>query len=214
MPRNLKRYYGAGDLHFITCSCYQRQPILGTPPRRDLFLTVLEHMRQEYHFVVLGYVLMPEHFHLLMSEPQLGTPSTVLQALKIGFARRVLIHEGVRVPHFPRVPHVSRSSSLDFARDFGSGLRRPLDASTLRNVGSRLPPQHIWQRRFYDFNVWTEAKRVEKLRYIHRNPVTRGLVEQPEQWPWSSFRSYAFGEAGPVQVNDCHVLEMRQRPAG
>jgi len=191
MPRNLKRYYGAGDLHFITCSCYQRQPILGTPPRRDLFLTVLEHMRQEYHFVVLGHVLMPEHFHLLMGEPQPGTPPTVLQALKIGFARRVLIHEGV--PHFAGVPHVSRS---------------------LRNVGSRLPPQHIWQRRFYDFNVWTEAKRIEKLRYIHRNPVTRGLVEQPEQWPWSSFRSYAFGEAGPVQVNDCHVLEMRQRPAG
>jgi len=191
MPRNLKRYYGAGDLHFITCSCYQRQPILGTPTRRDLFLTVVEHMRQEYRFVVLGYVVMPEHFHLLISEPRMGTPSTVLQAVKIGFARRVLIRE--RVPHFAGVPHVSRS---------------------LRNVGSRLPPQHIWQRRFYDFNVWTEAKRIEKLRYIHRNPVTRGLVEQPEQWPWSSFRSYAYGETGPVQVNDCHVLEMRQRLAG
>ena len=193
MPRNLKRYYGAGDLHFITCSCYQRQPILGTPTRRDLFLTVVEHMRQEYRFVVLGYVVMPEHFHLLISEPRMGTPSTVLQAVKIGFARRVLIRERMRVPHFSGVPHVSRS---------------------LRNVGSRLPPQHIWQRRFYDFNVWTEAKRIEKLRYIHRNPVTRGLVEQPEQWPWSSFRSYAYGETGPVQVNDCHVLEMRQRLAG
>ena len=193
MPRNLKRYYGAGDLHFITCSCYQRQPILGTPQRRDLFLTVLEHMRQEYRFIVVGYVVMPEHFHLLISEPQLGTPSTVLQALKIGFARRVLIGERVRVPHSSGVPHVSRS---------------------LRNVASRLPPQHIWQRRFYDFNVWTEAKRIEKLRYIHRNPVTRGLVERPEQWKSSSFRFYAFGEAGPVKVNDCDVLKMRVRPAG
>jgi putative transposase len=194
MPRNLKRYYGAGDLHFITCSCYQRQPILGTPHRRDLFLSVLEHMRQQYRFVVLGYVVMPEHFHLLMSEPQLENPSTVLQALKISFARRVLISERVRVPHFSR---------------------------SLREVGSQLvphissaKPSHIWQRRFYDFNVWTEAKRIEKLRYIHRNPVTRGLVEQPEQWPWSSFRSYAYGAAGPLQVNDCHVLKMRLRPVG
>ena len=42
MRRNLKRYYGAGDLHFITCSCYRRQPLLGTARRRDFFLTVLE----------------------------------------------------------------------------------------------------------------------------------------------------------------------------
>ncbi len=46
MRRNLKRYYGAGDLHFITCSCYRRQPLLGTPRRRDLLLTVLEQVRK------------------------------------------------------------------------------------------------------------------------------------------------------------------------
>ena len=53
----------------------------------------------------------------------------------------------------------------------------------------------FWKARFYDFNVWTEHKRVEKLRYIHRNPVKRGLVS-PEHWPWSSFRWYCYGEAG------------------
>ncbi len=62
-------------------------------------------------------------------------------------------------------------------------------------------PHSIWQKRFYDFNVWSERKRIEKLRYIHRNPVKRGLVEQPEQWKWSSFRSYLDGEPGPVRVN-------------
>jgi REP element-mobilizing transposase RayT len=90
MWRKLKRYYGAGDLHFITCSCYRRQPWLGTPRRRDLFLTVLEQVRKRYQFVVLGYVVMPEHIHLLISEPQEKTPSTVMQALKLGFARRVI----------------------------------------------------------------------------------------------------------------------------
>jgi putative transposase len=80
MRRNLKRYYGAGDLHFITCSCYRRQRLLGTPRRRDLFLTVLEQMRRRYQFVVVGYVVMPEHIHLLISEPQKKNPSTVLQA--------------------------------------------------------------------------------------------------------------------------------------
>ena len=58
-----------------------------------------------------------------------------------------------------------------------------------------------WQKRFYDFNVWSERKRIEKLRYIHRHPVTRGLVREPEEWPWSRFRSYAYGEPGPVRIN-------------
>jgi len=48
MRRNLTRYYGAGDLHFITCSCYRRQPLLGSARRRDLFLTVLEQVRKRY----------------------------------------------------------------------------------------------------------------------------------------------------------------------
>jgi REP element-mobilizing transposase RayT len=65
--------------------------MLGSARRRDLFLTVLEQMRRRYQFVVLGYVVMPEHFHLLISEPQERTPSTVMQALKLGFARRMLI---------------------------------------------------------------------------------------------------------------------------
>jgi REP element-mobilizing transposase RayT len=64
-----------------------------------------------------------------------------------------------------------------------------------------LGAEHVWQRRFYDFNVWTARKRIEKLRYMHRNPVARGLVQEPEQWPWSSCRSYAFEEVGAVRIN-------------
>jgi REP element-mobilizing transposase RayT len=60
----------------------------------------------------------------------------------------------------------------------------------------------FWQARFYDFNVWTTRKRVEKLRYMHRNPVKRGLVNSPEQWRWSSYRFYLLGEGGPVRVNE------------
>ena len=87
MPQGLRRFYGAHDLHFITCSCYRRQPVLSIPSRRDLFLEILEQVRQGYRFVVLGYVVMPEHFHLLMTEPDRGTPSTVMQVLKQRFAR-------------------------------------------------------------------------------------------------------------------------------
>src|SRR6266853_3866029 len=90
MPWGLKRFFGGGDLHFITSSCYQRRPLLGSESRRDLFVRVLEQVRQRYSFVVVGYVVMPEHFHLLISEPEKGNPSVVIQALKLGVARRLL----------------------------------------------------------------------------------------------------------------------------
>src|SRR5271170_8386822 len=91
MPTNLHRYYGAGYSHFITTSCYQRRPLLGTPRFRDLFLEVMEQIRQRHQFVVVGYVVMPEHVHLLFSEPERGNLSLVLlAALKQTFAHRLL----------------------------------------------------------------------------------------------------------------------------
>ena len=180
MPNRLHRYYGAGYSHFITTSCYQRLPLLGDARNRDLFVQVLEHVRRRYGFVVAGYVVMPEHVHLLISEPRRGTPSTVMQAIKQGFARRLL-------------------ARLRAANSRTPIWRAPLDAA------------HVWQPRFYDFVVFSEKKRIEKLRYIHRNPVKRGLVQESQQWPWSSFRHYAYDEAGPVLVNEPHKAELRVR---
>src|SRR5438094_563086 len=78
--------YGSGYLHFITTSCYHRRPMLGTVRRRNLFLKIFEQVRVRYGFVVVGYVVMAEHIHLLISEPDHGTPSTVMQVLKQRFA--------------------------------------------------------------------------------------------------------------------------------
>jgi len=61
---------------------------------------------------------------------------------------------------------------------------------------------HFLAARFYDFNVWSARKRIEKLRYMHRNPVKRGLVAAPDQWRWSSYRFYLLDERGPVRINE------------
>jgi putative transposase len=172
MPRGLHRTYGAHHLHFITCSCYHRLPFLHIACSRDRFLSILEQTRDCYGFVVVGYVVMPEHVHLLITEPEIGTPSTVMQVLKQRTARALL-------------PKIKRADQRQ-RRLFGAAILRP----------------PFWQARFYDFNVWTTKKRVEKLRYMHRNPLQRGLVDSPEQWRWSSYRFYLLDEAGPVQVNE------------
>jgi len=126
MPTNLHRYYGAGYSHFITTSRYPRRPVLGTPRSRDLFLEVMEQIRQRHQFVVVGYVIMPEHVHLLFTEPERGNPSLVMAALKQTFAHRLL---------------------REVAK---SGVQTDSLWSTPVAVG------HVWQWRFYDFVVFTE----------------------------------------------------------
>ena len=88
MPAGLKRYYGKGHLHFITFSCYRRLPLLSTVRARHIFVKELGRARGGLGFHLIGYLfkcdreavdVMPEHVHLLLSEPERGTPSTVMQ---------------------------------------------------------------------------------------------------------------------------------------
>ena len=152
MPIGLRRYHQTGDLHAINVNCFRKRPILDTPEPRDTFLNILEETRHKYEFQVLGYVVMPTHIHLLVSEPQSVLLSTVMQVLKHRFSR------------------------------------------------TRVLEEHIWESRYYDFNVFSGHKLVEKLEYIHMNPVTAGLVKMPADWQWSSYRAHFHGEAGPVSV--------------
>ena len=69
----------------------------------------------------------------------------------------------------------------------------------------------MWQPQYYDFNLWSESKRIEKLRYIHRNPVKRGLVEEPQDWPWSSFRHYLSGAEGVAEIESQWTARKRER---
>ncbi len=83
-----------------------------------------------------------------------------------------------------------------------------------RSLFANEPRRAFWQARFYDFNVRTTKKRVEKLRYMHRNPVKRGLVASPEQWRWSSYRFYLLEEPAPVRVNQGWTeISFRERAA-
>ena len=162
MPKGLRRYYGKGHLHFITFSCYRRLPLLKRARARDVFVKELAKLREELGFQLIGYVVMPEHVHLLISEPQRGAPSTVLQKLKLRVARKLR----------------KRRKSAPAGQ-----MRLPL-----KECGE--PLRAFWQARFYDFNVYSEQKRIEKLNYMHANPMNRKLVKHPKDWPWSSWGFY------------------------
>ncbi len=173
MTAGLKRYYGRNDLHFVTFSCYRRLPLLLKASARGLLVRELARVRREYGFLLVGYVVMPEHVHLLMSEPERGTPSTVLQMLKQRVSRKMR-----------KKGRVKRSGQWRLAFPEPEGEMR-----------------QFWQARFYDFNVFTEKKKKEKLEYMHGNPVLRGLVAHPKDWPWSSWSNYAKNGAGLIAVD-------------
>lgn len=166
MPSHLKRYQHDGSYHYITFSCYRRLPLLETAGAKETFESTLEQVRRMYQPWVFGYVVMPEHVHLLVSEPQRGELKAALQMLKQLVSRR---------------------------------------------VEDRDELEPLWQPRYYDFNVFTQRKFVEKLRYIHRNPVSRGLVKSPEDWRWSSFRHWMYGEDGTVEIESEWTFRKRER---
>jgi putative transposase len=163
MTKGLKRYYGQKHLHFITCSCYRRLPLLGSARVRNLLVKILGEVRGRYGFALVGYVVMPEHVHLLISEPKKGTPGTVMQVFKQRVSRK-LRDKGHRR---------ASAGQLRLRFEGQDGLRQ------------------FWQRRFHDFNVWSSKKRIEKLEYMHLNPVKRKLVGHPKDWAWSSYAAYA-----------------------
>jgi putative transposase len=169
MPKKLKRYYGKGDLHFLTFSCYRRFALLESVRARNVFIRALDAVRRKYGFALVGFVVMPNHVHLLIGEPKIGTPSTIVHSLKLRVSKRM--RRG-------KCRHSSGQRTLPFRE------------------GETEWPQ-FWQKRFYDFNVYSAAKRREKLEYMHRNPVTRQLVRDPKDWVWSSYSSYS-GKGTPV----------------
>jgi putative transposase len=116
---------------------------------------------------------MPNHVHLLISEPKKGTPSTVLQMLKQRVSRKM--RKG-------RCRTAKAQLTLAFPKFI-----------------AELP--QFWQPRFYDFNVYSHKKKKEKLEYMHANPTNRRLVRHPKDWPWSSFSFYAKDEAGLVEID-------------
>ena len=89
MAHKLVRIHGRGHLHFITFTCYRRLPLLRSVRARNIFVEILDDVRNRYGFSLVGHVVMPDHVHLLIGEPAIGTPSTVIQVVKQRVSRRL-----------------------------------------------------------------------------------------------------------------------------
>jgi putative transposase len=179
VPRQ-KLYYGLNHLHYVTRNTYRRARLFDSTRFKRRWVRALDEPRSELNFKIIGYVLMPEHFHRLIWPSADPNPSQILQKLEVRTALFIL-------------KNLKENVTSHWCRKM---LNRVRLAATVHHHGHF----RVWQRGGYDLNVWSPRKRDEKLNYMHNNPVTRKLVDKAGDWPWSSWRFYF--------LNDASILSM------
>ena len=159
----MRRWEVKHHIRFLTFSCYRRLPLLNHDGIRSLLVEHVGRAREKHDFDLFGWVIMPEHVHLLI-RPKLpeGPVGRILSTIKRPVAMTVL------------------------------NRWRKLGAPVLEKIVSESGETHFWQPGGgHDRNIFSAAEFDEKLKYIHMNPVTRGLAAKSVDWAWSSARWYA-----------------------
>ncbi len=160
---------------------YRRARIFDSDRFKRHFTKTLAELRSELGFRIVGYVLMPEHCHLLIWPSELADPSQIMQKLAERTANFIL-------------RNLRRNLEFPWCRKMLTRFELP--ATVHHHAHSR-----VGQRGGYDMNIWSEKKRLEKLNYMHNNPLKRRLVESPGDWPWSSWRFYYLGDESVLAMD-------------
>ena len=182
-----------------------------------MFEEALERIRRNYRLRIYGYVVMSEHVHLLVSEPERAMLADALKSLKQGVSRRLLAKQTVTSQARPQTakPQTAKPQTATAQNAKPENVEGgPLKPEVGLSGAAAAAAQHFWQKRYYDFNIRNHDQFVEKLRYIHRNPVKAGLCRRPEDWPWSSFNHYATGAEGRVEIESDWTARKRERAEG
>jgi putative transposase len=178
--KQCKRHDIPGHAHYLTFSCFRRQPFLARERARRWLLDAIRAAKGKHPFDLWAFVIMPEHAHLLIFPREPATISDILKSIKQPVSQRALRWVQANAPAFlPNMADVQPNGRVSY---------------------------RFWQRGGgYDRNIWSLPEVLEKVRYTHENPLRRGLVERPQQWPWSSWRAWECGGEEPLPI-DKHSL--------
>ena len=184
MPAHLRRYDVPGHTHFWSISTFRRLGFFHDDGVKAVVIDGLRLLQTSFGVCLTGYVIMPEHVHVMLYPHCRGCDNpTPASELLLAFKQHVGHHGKERLRDIWRRDGRLWCESLNrWARgDFGH--------------------QVIWNVRGYDFNIHEEGTLRTKLDYCHKNPITRGLVERAEDWRWSSYRYYEFGDASVLAMD-------------
>ena len=192
MPSHLPRYDEPGHTHFWTISCYRRLQFFHDDGMKRVVIEALRTLQTTLGVCLVGYLVMPEHVHVLLYPHARGTDvpipiGNVLQVFK------------------QYVGRLGKERLRDVWRRHQRLWSEPLN----RWAKGSFDKQEVMNTRGYDRNIFTERELREKLDYCHKNPITRGLVGDAADWKWSSYRFYEFGDRSvlPMDWDGCWPIE-------
>jgi putative transposase len=173
MPTSLRRFDEPGHCHFWTISCYRRLAFFRNDVMKLVVIDALEALRARFRVCLISYVIMPEHIHVVWYPHAPGNGELVsISKLLHAFKQHVGFH--------------GKQCLRDIWHRHGRLWSSPLNEW----ANGRMPKQTIMSTRGYDFNIDRQETLLEKIDYCHKNPITRSLVDRPEDWQWSSYRYY------------------------
>ena len=165
MTRSRYRIWEKDQAHFLTCTVVGWIPVFTRAETMDTVLESWRYLQQQRGFQLFGYVILENHLHLVASSPDLVRE---MKDFKSFTARRIVdLLETQNVSVF-------------------------LDQLAWRKARHKTESQHqLWQEGSHPQQIQSEEMMLQKLEYIHQNPVKRGFVDEPEHWRYSSARNYA-----------------------
>ena len=178
----LKRIYLPGEVYFITTKTFKNQKIFDNSLICELLIKVLVDCRLKYKFKLYGYVIIPDHVHLLIMPAEKMNISEAIHRIKGNFAYQYLItrnHKGS-------------------ATRWGENVDSNRVADPLW-VGGLINP--IWQKSFYDHIIRNDLDFEEKLNYIHGNPVKHNITDSLDNYPWSSYQNYYLNKNDLIKID-------------
>ena len=181
-----KKYHDAGHIHFITIVVHNRQPIFALDEAYcHIVIDNLKFYRDNLKFKLYGFVIMPEHIHLLIQPSETANISKILTDMNKYIARQIL-------------------SDL---KAKGHSILRELSIEMPLRKGHKPYEYRLFQKGDYDFNIFTPDKLREKLQYTHDNPVSAGYVSIASEYPFSSARNYALGDHSLIQLDEWYNMQ-------
>ena len=171
------RFHIKGHIHYVTTNVYDRLPLFTNPSFVIPLYDSLNYYRHRHAFKLLGHVTMPDHVHLLLWPSGESTISDIMRDWKKFTATRLIRQATVE-------------GNEEWCLAFQKAGRKTGRSS-----------KKVWQDSFWDTNIYSERFLRQKLNYLHRNPVRAGLVDSPEDYVYSSYHSYVFGEQWLIETD-------------
>jgi putative transposase len=151
--------------HYLTFVVFKRTTIFKSENICRFFIDALEEVRQKYPFKLIGYVIMPDHVHLILNP--------------VGCDIEIVGKE---------LKGISANKTIKWLKE--NEYLSSLEKLKLKTEGKRNHSFCVWQKKVRSVDLWSHKFILQKLNYIHLNPVRAGLCDHPAKWKWSSYNAY------------------------